>query len=162
MKPQRMMVQDSPNRQWAGNCGCDGSCAFQFFNDDMELVDVRSKPETVFKALVQQLKQLTGFNAFQEDSSEDEDNNMLQMLLEAPRKSREAHWMHLQIDALMAQQETEEESHDWQKHWQEDYKQQIQVFEEFLSSEKLQEHLQILETSEKLEVLTAFSMREGN
>ncbi|KAG2783131.1 hypothetical protein PC129_g15629 [Phytophthora cactorum] len=44
MKPQRMMMQDSPNRQWAGNCGCDGSCAFQFFNDDMELVDVRSKP----------------------------------------------------------------------------------------------------------------------
>ncbi|KAG2810017.1 hypothetical protein PC111_g15823 [Phytophthora cactorum] len=121
----------------------------------LEVLSCRRHQETIFKALVQQLKQLSGFNAFQEDSSEDEDNNMLQMLLEAPRKSREAHWMHLQIDALMAQQETEEESHDWQKHWQEDYKQQIQVFEEFLSSEKLQEHLQILETSEKLEVLTA-------
>jgi hypothetical protein len=33
-------VNQKPERQWAGHCGCDGSCAFQFFNDDMELVDV--------------------------------------------------------------------------------------------------------------------------
>jgi hypothetical protein len=34
-------VNQKPERQWAGHCGCGGSCAFQFFNDDMELVDVR-------------------------------------------------------------------------------------------------------------------------
>ncbi|ETI54207.1 hypothetical protein F441_02918 [Phytophthora nicotianae CJ01A1] len=44
LKLQQIAVQDCRERQWAGNCGCDGSCAFQFFNDDMEIVDVRSKP----------------------------------------------------------------------------------------------------------------------
>ncbi|ETK94087.1 TKL/TKL-CCIN protein kinase [Phytophthora nicotianae] len=123
--------------------------------DFLEALSHHRHQETVFNALVQQLKLLTDFNALQQDSNEDAPNNILQMLLEAPRKSREVHWMHLQIDALMSHEETEEESCDWQEHWKEDYKQQIEFFEEFLDSKKLQEELQILETSEKLELLTA-------
>lgn len=30
-------------RAWAGHCGCDGSCASQTFNDDMEVVDARTR-----------------------------------------------------------------------------------------------------------------------
>ncbi|KAL3664464.1 hypothetical protein V7S43_010784 [Phytophthora oleae] len=30
-------------RRWAGHCGCDGSCEFQNFNEDMELIDSRTE-----------------------------------------------------------------------------------------------------------------------
>ncbi|KAF4045585.1 hypothetical protein GN244_ATG02034 [Phytophthora infestans] len=45
MKPQQILMPESPKRQWAGHCGCDESCAFQFISDNMEIVDVRSKPD---------------------------------------------------------------------------------------------------------------------
>ncbi|KAF4140008.1 hypothetical protein GN958_ATG10762 [Phytophthora infestans] len=61
----------------------------------LEVLSRRRHQETTFEALVQQLKQ---FTAFQEGASEDEPNTLLQTLLEAPRTSREVHWMHLQID----------------------------------------------------------------
>ncbi|KAG6623559.1 uncharacterized protein IUM83_01931 [Phytophthora cinnamomi] len=40
-----MATQGSHERRWAGHCGCDGSCEFQHFNDDMQLVDSRT-PQT--------------------------------------------------------------------------------------------------------------------
>ncbi|KAG7376470.1 Leucine-rich repeat serine/threonine-protein kinase 2 [Phytophthora pseudosyringae] len=119
--------------------------------EHLEAAGRRRHQETAFKALVQQLEGLAGFTEPLEGAGD-----VLRQLLEAPRKSREAHWMHLQVDVLLAGEETGEESQDWQRRWQEDYREQLQVFDELLSqSETLQEELETLEESGTLELLTA-------
>ncbi|KAL3664460.1 hypothetical protein V7S43_010780 [Phytophthora oleae] len=119
----------------------------------LDVTSRRRHQETIFTALVQQLKGLTGSVEIQGvNCSGNEVKNVLQQLLEAPRKSREAHWMHLQVDALIS----EGKNQDWQKHWREDYKEQIQVFQRFLEqSEKLHEELELLEVSERVGLLTS-------
>ncbi|POM78316.1 TKL protein kinase, partial [Phytophthora palmivora] len=61
--------------------------------------------------------------------------------------------MHLQIDALLGEETIETQK--WQNFWQEDYKEQIQVFKEFLEQSKVQSELKKFQESERLELLTA-------
>ncbi|KAK1942543.1 Tyrosine-protein kinase Btk29A [Phytophthora citrophthora] len=119
----------------------------------LEVTSRRRHQETVFTALIQQLKGLTEFAGLQDiNRSGNEVINVLQQLLEAPRTSREVHWMHLQIDAIIP----EDKDQDWQKHWQEGYKEQIQVFQRFLEqSEKLHQELELLGPNERVELLTS-------
>eukprot|EP00644_Phytophthora_capsici_P005650 jgi/Phyca11/558662/estExt2_Genewise1.C_PHYCAscaffold_20293 len=96
--------------------------------------------------------QETIFTALDENCSGNEVKKMLQQLLEAPRKSREVHWMHLQVDALIR----EDTGLDWQKHCQEDYKEQLQAFQRFLEqSEKVHQGLELMEQRERVELLTS-------
>ncbi|KAE8880356.1 hypothetical protein PR003_g23997 [Phytophthora rubi] len=41
--PQPPPAKGPQERRWAGHCGCDGSCEFQRFDEDMELIDVRTQ-----------------------------------------------------------------------------------------------------------------------
>ncbi|EGZ08070.1 hypothetical protein PHYSODRAFT_526087, partial [Phytophthora sojae] len=81
-------------------------------DDEMDLLAVLSRrrhQETALKALLHQLQELIGesdeIETIEEDCSEvllqGEVRGVLPLLLQAPRKSREVHWMHLQIDALI-------------------------------------------------------------
>jgi hypothetical protein len=38
-----MSTQGHNQRAWAKQCGCDGACDSLTFNDDMEIVDVRTR-----------------------------------------------------------------------------------------------------------------------
>ncbi|KAL4166322.1 hypothetical protein KRP22_013585 [Phytophthora ramorum] len=124
------------------------------FSELLAAVSRRRHQETTFETLVQQLQQLSGLSGPREDEESGQSlENVLQMLLEAPSKSREVHWMHLQVDALL---EGTLEAPDWQKRWQEDYKQQIQAFEKVLDdSQGLQRGLRQLQETQRIEMLTA-------
>ncbi|KAG1684174.1 hypothetical protein DVH05_011824 [Phytophthora capsici] len=119
----------------------------------LEVTSRRRHQETIFTALVQQLKDLSDFTVLQDvNCSGNEVKKMLLQLLEAPRKSREVHWMHLQVDALIP----EDTDLDWQKHCQEDYKEQLQAFQRFLEqSEKFHQGLELMEQRERVELLTS-------
>lgn len=41
VKKPRVQMDPPTERRWAQHCGCDGSCSFQYFNDEMELIDTR-------------------------------------------------------------------------------------------------------------------------
>ncbi|KAL4145916.1 hypothetical protein PRNP1_011789 [Phytophthora ramorum] len=124
------------------------------FSELLAAVSRRRHQETTFETLVQQLQQLSGLSGPRGDEESGQSlENVLQMLLEAPSKSREVHWMHLQVDALL---EGTLEAPDWQKRWQEDYKQQIQAFEKVLDdSQGLQRGLRQLQETQRIEMLTA-------
>jgi serine/threonine protein kinase len=111
----------------------------------LEIVSRRRHQQTAFNALVQKLDELAGLLALQ--GEEKNVKSILWVLLEAPSTSREVHWMHLQIDALIEEKTGEK----WQIQWREDYKEQIQFFQEVLK----QEQLTLLEESERLELSTA-------
>ncbi|KAG7384673.1 Leucine-rich repeat serine/threonine-protein kinase 2 [Phytophthora boehmeriae] len=126
-------------------------------SDSWELLAVVSRrrhQETAFKSLLEQLQELLqlpeeSFKSGALKSAED----TLQMLLQAPRQSREVHWMHLQIDALL---KGDADNKGWQESWQEDYREQIQCFEEFLeSSDKLRQELARMDTSDTMELVMA-------
>ncbi|KAG6623807.1 TKL/TKL-CCIN protein kinase [Phytophthora cinnamomi] len=123
--------------------------------DFLAVVSRRRHQETALDALLLQLQELVGateeIDAVEEHNSEMlPKNGLLQSLLQAPSKSREVHWMHLQVDALA------EGKSEWQESWREDYRQQILVFEEFLDGEEgLERELAAMGESERGELLTS-------
>ncbi|KAE9130716.1 hypothetical protein PF006_g15698 [Phytophthora fragariae] len=142
----------------------ESECASDDEWDFLAVLSRRRHQETTFRALVQQLQELVGISeeineTKEEDNTEFLGQKVLQLLLLVPRKSREVHWMHLQIDALMGgeeEEEKEEEKKEWQENWLEDYRDQILFFEEFLNDEeKLKSELGRMEENERLELLTS-------
>ncbi|RLN79483.1 hypothetical protein BBJ28_00009266 [Nothophytophthora sp. Chile5] len=145
-------------------------------NDDADIVAVvnrRRHREDTFAAL---LRELRGFTELSEvrnneevaevgdelavETANKQTETTLQILLEAPRRSREVHWMHLQIDALLPSLDGDGadslELNNWEKDWREDYKGQIQYFKAFMArSGALQAELDGWDASDSREPLMA-------
>ncbi|RLN91553.1 hypothetical protein BBJ28_00010961 [Nothophytophthora sp. Chile5] len=150
-------------------------------NDDEDMVvaavNRRRHREDTFAALLRELRGFTELSVVRnnEDMANNEEmagfgdelavetankqtETTLQMLLEAPRRIREVHWMHLQIDALLPSLDGGDslELNGWEKDWREDYKEQIQYFEAFVAcSDALQAELDGWDASDSRELLMA-------